>query len=208
MAAQKAIAPTFFPSSATFRAWLQKHHAKSTELHVGFYRKDSGKGGLTYSEALDQALCFGWIDGVRLPHDARSYITRFSPRKPRSIWSLVNVKRVQALQALGLMEAAGTAAFERRTAQRTGVYSSENRHVELSASFLRQLKAHAAAWRDYSARPPGYRRTAAFWVMSAKKEETRERRLRTLITCCAAGRTLPVLTSASREAKQRARRAT
>ena len=177
----------YFESSAEFRAWLEAHHASASELWVGFYRKDSGKRGLTYPEAVDQALCFGWIDGVRRRVDAISYANRFTPRKPRSNWSAVNIKRVGELAALGLMHASGLRAFEVRDPSKAQEYSYEGRPAELDGEYAARLRAHPEAWAFFRAQSPWYRRTASWWVVSARKEETRLKRLATLVEDSAAG---------------------
>jgi len=173
--------PKFFNSRERFREWLERHHASAKEILVGFHKKNSGKKSITYAEALDEALCFGWIDGVRRNFDETSYTIRFTPRKPRSIWSLVNVRHVERLQKEGRMHPAGTAAFERRTPERTGIYSFENRPRELSAEFQKEFRKNRPAWEFFKTQPPGYKRLMSFWVMSAKKEETRVARLKRLI---------------------------
>jgi uncharacterized protein YdeI (YjbR/CyaY-like superfamily) len=173
--------PKFFNSRERFREWLERHHASAKEILVGFHKKNSGKKSITYAEALDEALCFGWIDGVRRNFDETSYTIRFTPRKPRSIWSLVNVRHVERLQKEGRMHPAGTAAFERRTPERTGIYSFENRPRELSAEFQKEFRKNKPAWEFFQKQPPGYKRLMSFWVMSAKKDETRMARLKRLI---------------------------
>lgn len=183
----------FFRTAVEFRRWLEKHHATATELWVGFYRKDAGRAGVTYAEALDQALCFGWIDGVRRKVDDESYTNRFTPRKPRSAWSLVNVRRVEALRKLGQMAAPGLAAFRSRDAKRTGIHSFENRPASLPAALAKVFRADPEAWAFFQAQPPGYRRTATWWVISAAKEETRLKRLATLIDDSKHGRRLAML---------------
>jgi uncharacterized protein YdeI (YjbR/CyaY-like superfamily) len=171
----------FFNTPAELRRWFQKNHATVTELWIGFYKKDSGLTGVTYKEALDEALCFGWIDGVRKSVDEFSYTIRFTPRKPTSTWSKVNVAHVERLIALGRMKPSGHAAYGARKENRTGIYTYEGKDQDLSAEYLKQLRANAIAWKYYQAQPPWYRRTSGRWVMSAKKEETRLRRLATLI---------------------------
>ena len=183
-----------FTDAAAFRRWLERNHGREKEIWVGFYRKDSGRGGLTYREALDQALCFGWIDGVRKKVDEATYVQRFSPRQRKSTWSLVNVRRVDELKALGLMAPAGLAAFEARDAARSGLYSFENRPRELPPAYARRFRADRAAWAFFRAQPPGYRRTAIWWIVSAKKEETRLKRLAVLMDDSARGRRLGLLT--------------
>ena len=165
---------------------------------VGFYKKGSGRPSITWPESVDQALCFGWIDGVRKGLDDTSYAIRFTPRRPSSTWSAVNVKRVGELTADGLMQPAGVAAFERRSDDRTGIYSHERREAAaFDSEQERAFKADEGAWAWFQGQPPSYRRTATHWVVSAKKPETRERRLRRLIEDSAAGRTVPLLTRPS-----------
>lgn len=179
--------PVFFESPAAFREWLAAHHDEETELWVGYHRKATGRPSLTWPESVDEALCFGWIDGVRRSVDAERYAIRFTPRRPGSNWSLVNVGRVAALRAAGRMTPAGTRAFEARRPDRTGVYSFESRPADLPAEALARMRRVKGALAFWSAQPPGYRRTAAFWVTSAKREETRSKRLDELIACCARG---------------------
>jgi len=179
--------PTFFKSASAFRAWLETHHAASRELWVGFYKKASGKKGLTYPEAVDAALCFGWIDGVKKRVDEDSYMHRFSPRTTGSIWSTINTRRAQELIALGLMAPPGLDVFERRDRAKTKLYSYENRPAAFDAALERTFRANAAAWTFFRAQPPGYQKLAIFYVMSAKKDEARLRRLAALITSSAEG---------------------
>jgi uncharacterized protein YdeI (YjbR/CyaY-like superfamily) len=186
------VAPTFFKTPAALRRWFKAHHATSAELWIGFYKKDSGRGGVVYRQALDEALCFGWIDGMVRRVDEMSYMQRFTPRRPRSTWSAVNVARVTALIAEGRLQPAGLAAFERRTTDRSAVYSYEQRRsAALSPAEHRAVKADQAAWRFFEAQPPFYKRTVAWWIQTAKKEETRTRRLAILIDCSARGRLVP-----------------
>ena len=181
--------PTFFATSKEFRAWLREHHGTATELLVGFYKKRSGRPSITWPEAVDEALCFGWIDSVRQSIDDESYMNRFTPRKPDSNWSAVNVRRVGELTKRLRMRAAGLKAFRERRTEKTGTYSYEQRHtVELPAAFEKRFRAREEAWSWFQAQPNGYRATARYWVMSAKKPETRERRLTTLIEDSAKGR--------------------
>ena len=184
----------FFESPEEWRAWLAAHHETATEVEVGFRRKATGLPTLTWSESVDEALCFGWIDGVRRGIDETSYRIRFTPRKARSTWSKVNIAKVAELSRQGRMESAGDAAFSRRTEDNSGVYSFErDGPVELPPAYEARLRADEAAWADWSARPSGYRRTATHWVTSAKREETRERRLATLVECSREGRKVPPL---------------
>src|SRR4051794_5546895 len=174
--------PTFFATPAQFRAWLEEHHDSASELLVGFYKKGSGRPGITWPEAVDQALCFGWIDGVRRSLGDESYTVRFTPRRSRSIWSAVNVARVAELTKLGLMRPAGVSAFEARRDDRTGIYSHEQKQAaRLGRAQQQRFRANAKAWEFFQAQPPGYRRQAIWWVVSAKREETRARRLEQLI---------------------------
>jgi uncharacterized protein YdeI (YjbR/CyaY-like superfamily) len=187
------VEPIFFASAAEFRAWLEAHHAVEREVIVGFHKKATGKPSMTWSEAVDQALCFGWIDGVRRSAGPDAYTNRFTPRRPTSNWSNVNIAKVAELTRLGLMREAGIAAFERRDAARSGVYSFEGRNPELDAGLQAQLEADAEAWAWFARQPAGYRRTAVHWVMSAKKAETRQRRLATLVADSRAGRRIKLL---------------
>jgi uncharacterized protein YdeI (YjbR/CyaY-like superfamily) len=169
--------PRHFKSAAEFRRWLEKHHATDRELWVGFYKKASGKGGLTYPESVDEALCFGWIDGVKKSVDEASYMHRFTPRKRDSYWSAVNTKRFGQLVKSGVVAAPGLEAFERRDRKKTEKYSFERKSAAFDAVTERAFKANANAWTFFRAQPPGYQRLLTFWVMSATQEETRLRRL-------------------------------
>jgi uncharacterized protein YdeI (YjbR/CyaY-like superfamily) len=180
----------FFKSSSDFREWLEMHHADARELWVGFYKKNSGKPSITWPESVDQALCFGWIDGVRKSIDELSYMIRFSPRKSTSIWSAINMKRAEELATQGLMRPAGKKAYELRKENRSGIYSYEQRSPALPDSYEKALKANKAAWDFFEAQPPSYRKTAFWWVVSAKKEETRLKRLEKLIEYAAGGKRL------------------
>lgn len=175
-----------FASAASFRRWLERYHASRTELWVGFYNKHSGRGGLTYIEAVEQALCFGWIDGVTRGLDGERHGQRFTPRKRRSNWSAINIRRFEALKAAGQITPAGQAAFDAWDGKKAP-YSFENRETTLSPALLARFKQQASAWQWFSRQPPGYQRTAVFWVMSAKQEATRARRLETLMADSAAG---------------------
>jgi uncharacterized protein YdeI (YjbR/CyaY-like superfamily) len=187
--------PTFFQSPTEFRSWLEKNHASATVLLIGFYRRDSGKGGITYPEALDEALCFGWIDGIRKRFDEASYTVRFTPRKPGSIWSAVNTKRVADLMKSGRMHVAGQKEFDQRDRKKAGLYSYERATCKLDGTYERKFRANKKAWEFYQAQAPWYRRTSAWWVMSAKREETRLRRLAQLIEDSAKGRRIGLLTA-------------
>jgi uncharacterized protein YdeI (YjbR/CyaY-like superfamily) len=182
--------PTFFPRPADFRRWLEKNHAKVAELWVGFHKKATGQRSITWPEAVDEALCFGWIDGVRYRIDDSSYRIRFTPRKPKSIWSNVNVKRVAELKKLGRMAPAGLAAYAKADPKRAGVYSFERKNARLDAVLERRFKANRKAWKFFHSQAPSYQRTVTWWVISAKQEKTRQRRLATLIAGSAAGRRL------------------
>jgi uncharacterized protein YdeI (YjbR/CyaY-like superfamily) len=184
---------TFFATPAKWRAWLERHHESALELWVGFHKRGSGKPSITWPESVDGALCFGWIDGVRKRVDATSYTIRFTPRRARSIWSAVNTKRFAELEQLGLVHAAGHAAFAKRHHDRAGIYSYEQKQHTLGAAFERRFKANRKAWEFYRSMAPWYRRTTAHWVTSAKQEATRERRLASLIDDCAHGRTIALL---------------
>jgi uncharacterized protein YdeI (YjbR/CyaY-like superfamily) len=189
------VRPTFFATPAAFRAWLERHHDTAKELLVGFYKTNSGKPSITWPQSVDEALCFGWIDGVRKSLGAEAYTIRFTPRKPRSIWSAINVDKVAQLKKLGKMRPAGLRAFSLRTQERTGVYSFERyRAAELTPEQERTLRKNRKAAAFFDAQPPGYRRTAIHWVISAKREETRERRLKLLIADSAAKRRIGPLT--------------
>jgi uncharacterized protein YdeI (YjbR/CyaY-like superfamily) len=186
--------PTFFATPADFRAWLERHHESHSELIVGFHKRGTGRPTITWPEAVDQALCFGWIDGVRRRIDDTSYSIRFTPRKTRSTWSTVNIKRMKELVDEGLVAPAGLSAFERRTDDRSAIYSYEQRKAaKLEPDHERRLRADVRANAFFEAQPPSYRRAAIHWVTSAKKPETRERRLAQLIECSAAGRPVPPL---------------
>jgi uncharacterized protein YdeI (YjbR/CyaY-like superfamily) len=180
-------APRFFETQADLRRWLDKNHGGVAELWIGFWKAGSGKTGLTYEEAVEEALCFGWIDGLVKRFDERAYMQRFTPRRPKSIWSAINIAKIEALKKAGRMAAPGLAAYEARDPKRANLYSFENRDVALGAPFEKHFRAKAKAWKFFEAQPPGYKRLAAFWVMSAKKEETRERRFRRLLEDSARG---------------------
>lgn len=191
--------PRFFKTPKDFRAWFEKNHAKEPELLVGFFKVDSGKPSITWPQSVDEALCFGWIDGIRRSIDETAYSIRFTPRKATSIWSEVNTKRVGELNAEGRMTPAGMAAFDRRNAEKSAIYSYERKHATLDASFLKKLQADKKVWAYYSAQPPHYRRTTGHWIMSAKRDETRERRLATLIECSRKGEWIAPLRRATRD---------
>lgn len=186
--------PTYFATPGAFRSWLEGNHASASELLVGFYKTSSGKPSITWPESVDEALCFGWIDGVRKSLGELAYTIRFTPRKPTSIWSAINVAKIAALRAANKMRPAGEAAFAKRTAEKTGVYSFERKEAaQLTPAQAARLKANAKASAWFSAQAPWYQRTAVHWVISAKQEATRERRLAELIRDSAAGRRIKTL---------------
>jgi uncharacterized protein YdeI (YjbR/CyaY-like superfamily) len=171
----------YFKSSSEFRKWLDKNHAQATELWVGFYKKDSNIKGITYPEAVDQALCFGWIDGIKKKVDELSYTHRFTPRKSKSNWSSTNLKRVGELSKLGLMQPSGIEKFNRRDKKKIKQYSYEREIRTLDQSYFTIFKTHSDAWSFFISQAPSYQKVANYWIMSAKKEETRLRRLNILI---------------------------
>jgi uncharacterized protein YdeI (YjbR/CyaY-like superfamily) len=179
--------PTFFAKQSDFRKWLEKNHEKKTELVVGFYKVGSGKPSMTWSQSVDEALCFGWIDGVRKSTDKDSYQIRFTKRKPTSIWSAINIKKVEELKKQGLMRPAGLASFEKRTEGKSRIYSYEKDEVEFPRDFKKQFQANKKAWDYFQALAPSYRKVSTHWVMNAKQETTRLKRLNQLISESAAG---------------------
>jgi uncharacterized protein YdeI (YjbR/CyaY-like superfamily) len=185
--------PTSFRTPAALRAWLARNHARRTELVLRCFKKHAASRGVTYAQALDEALCFGWIDGIRRGVDDDSFSVRFTPRKPRSIWSRVNIAHVKRLTETGRMQQAGLKAFAARTEERTGVHSFE-RQTALTTAHARIFRANPAGWAYYQSQAPWYRRTTAHWIMSAKRDETRAKRLAILIACSARGTTIPQLT--------------
>jgi uncharacterized protein YdeI (YjbR/CyaY-like superfamily) len=182
-----ASEPTYFESEADFRRWLEREHAKATELLVGFHKKGSGLPSIDWPQARDQALCFGWIDGVRKSLGESAYTIRFTPRRKGSIWSRVNIERFKALKAAGQMTEAGELAYEDGK-ERTDHYAYENDERSLSSEEEKIFRANKAAWKDFEGRPPGYRKVMLFWITSAKRPETRAKRLATLMEASAAGR--------------------
>ena len=186
----KPVNIKFFPSPKDFRKWLAANHAAVKELWVGYYRKDSGKPSITWPESVDQALCFGWIDGIRKRMDEQSYTIRFTPRTARSTWSAVNIKRVEELSKDGLMQPTGLRAFEARQDNRSGAYSYEQRSEQLPEPYAKIFKKNKAAWEFFQSQPPGYRKIAGWFVISAKKEETRLKRLAELMEISARGKRL------------------
>lgn len=183
----------FFTSGAEFRDWLARHHATAPELLVGFNKKDSGRGGLTYAEALDEALCFGWIDGVRKSAGPACYTIRFTPRRPGSVWSQVNMRHVERLSRAGRMQPAGVKAFESRDPAKCGVYSFERRMDAFPEPLEKIFRREPAAWDFWQRQPLGYRRAIMAWVSTAKRDDTQHRRLDCVIRNSAAGRRVDLL---------------
>ena len=175
------LKPKFFKTQADLRQWFESHHATAAEQWVGYYKKDSGKKSITWPQSVDEALCFGWIDGIRKSIDETSYMIRFTPRKSRSIWSAVNIKRAGELIEQGLMQPAGLKAFAAREENRSGIYSYEQRSPELPDQYRKHLRKNSRAVKFFDAQPFSYRKAANWWVLSAKKEETRLKRLDKLI---------------------------
>ena len=180
----------FFSSSVEFRRWLARHHATTRELWVGFHRRASGTPSMTWSESVDEALCYGWIDGIRKRVDASRYKIRFTRRTPKSVWSAINIAKANVLKKQRRMRAAGLAAFARRTENRSGVYSYEQRTDRLDEPYASRLREHDAAWRFFNAQPPSYRKMIGWWVVSAKKDETRRMRFDRLVAASKEGRRL------------------
>ena len=192
---------TFFPSPSDLRDWLAAHHNDAPELLIGFYKKGASATAISYAEALDEALCYGWIDGVRKRLDDASYTIRFTRRKPRSIWSAVNIKRAEELIALGRMQPPGLAAFAGRDPARQNLYSFEQEQIALDDAAETRFRADAPAWDFFRAQAPSYQRAALWWVVSAKRDETQRRRLDALIACSGNGQRLPHLLAPSRSRK-------
>jgi uncharacterized protein YdeI (YjbR/CyaY-like superfamily) len=187
VAARPEAKPRFFATPAAFRTWLEKNHTSASELWVGFHRKGTGRASLTWPESVDQALCFGWIDGIRKSIDDDSYMIRFTPRRKGSIWSAVNIRRAQELTEQRLMHAAGLAAFAARDEAKSRRYSYERAAAEFEPELLAQFRANRAAWDFFQAQAPYYRKAVTGWVQSAKQQATRQRRLATLIADSEAG---------------------
>lgn len=182
--------PTYFPTEADFRRWLVANHETMPELLVGFWKKGTDKPSIDWPQARDQALCFGWIDGVRKSLGDEAYTIRFTPRRAKSIWSKVNLERFEALKADGQMMPAGERALAESTGP-SGAYAYERPLAALGDEDERQFRANKAAWADWEKRPPGYRKVVLHWVTSAKKPETRTKRLGILIACCAKSEKIP-----------------
>ncbi len=193
----------YFKSSSEFRKWLEKNHAVTNELWIGFYKINSNMKGISYKEAVDQALCFGWIDGIKKKVDEVTYTNRFTPRKSRSNWSSTNFKRVGELIKLGLMHPAGIKEFNRRDKKKIRQYSYERKNAALDKSYIQIFKVHEKALNFFISQAPSYQKVAALWVMSAKKEETRLRRLNILIEDSENNRRLAVVTLESRKNKDK-----
>lgn len=190
MVGQKAseLQPTFFNTPLDFRKWLARNHASATELWVGFHKKDSGKPSITWPESVDEALCYGWIDGIRKSLNETSYKIRFTPRRARSVWSAVNIKCVAELTKKGRMKAAGEKAYAARLENKSGIYAYEQRTPQLPEAYAKELRKNKVAAKFFESQPPSYRKMAMWWVVSAKQEETRLKRLRKLIEESAQGR--------------------
>jgi uncharacterized protein YdeI (YjbR/CyaY-like superfamily) len=184
----------FFRSPAELRKWFEKNHTDATELWVGYYKKGSGKPSVTWPESVDEALCVGWIDGIRKSIDEVSYTIRFTPRKPRSIWSAINIRRAEELIKLGLMLPKGLDAYQAREENKSGIYSYEQRSADLPEQYAKRLRGNKDAWEFYQSQSAAYRKKVNWWVISPKKEETRLKRLDKLIETLASERTIPQLT--------------
>jgi uncharacterized protein YdeI (YjbR/CyaY-like superfamily) len=189
----KSLTPLFFPTQSHLRKWFEKNHKKADELWVVYYKKSSGKPSITWQESVDEALCFGWIDGLRKSIDDESYKIRFTPRRKSSNWSAVNIKRMNELIKLGLVMPAGLEVFNNRDVKKTNLYSFERENVKLSKEFEKKIKANKKAWDYFQSLAPTYKKPSIWWVMSAKKEETKLKRLDTLIKCSEEGRKIPPL---------------
>ncbi|MBX3085537.1 MAG: YdeI/OmpD-associated family protein [Anaerolineae bacterium] len=200
-----ALEPIFFASQAELRAWFEAHHQDAAELLVGYYKTATKRPSITWAQSVDEALCFGWIDGIRKGRDEDSYTIRFTPRKPRSNWSAVNIKRVHELTELGLMKPAGLKAFEGRDEEKANQYSYERKQGQLDAEREAKFKTHPAAWEFFQSQAPSYQRAAIWWVISAKKDETRASRLTTLIEHSAEKKRIPMLTSPTKQKKDAAK---
>ncbi len=191
----------FFETPAELRAWFEANHETATELWLGYHRKRSGRPSVTWQDVVDQELCFGWIDSVRYSLGDDRSAQRITPRRRRSVWSAVNIKRYQELERQGLVHPSGRAAYEKRDEARSRIYSYENRPQRLDATSEAELRKHTSAWKFFDAQAPSYKRTAAYWVASARRVETRARRLRLLIEHSKSGERLPQFLSRSRRAR-------
>jgi uncharacterized protein YdeI (YjbR/CyaY-like superfamily) len=187
--------PTFFATPIDLRKWFAKHHKSATELLIGYHKRHTGKPSVTWQESVDEALCVGWIDGIRKSLDADSYTIRFTRRRAGSIWSAVNIRRVAVLDKEGRMQPAGLEAFARRKENKSGIYSYEQRPQDLPEPYATEFRKNKKAWTFFQAQIPSYRKATTWWVISAKKEETRLHRVRVLISRCASGQLHPQLLS-------------
>jgi uncharacterized protein YdeI (YjbR/CyaY-like superfamily) len=176
------MTPVFFHDQNEFRRWLEKNHKTEAELLVGYFKKDTGKPSMTWSQSVDQALCFGWIDGIRRSIDSEKYCIRFTPRRPNSIWSKINIDKVEVLIKQGLMYQSGLEAFNKRKTAKSGIYSFENEPAKLTGSFEAMFKSNKEAWDFFNYQAPSYRKTTIHWIMSAKQEATRLSRLNKTIS--------------------------
>ncbi|HKQ96293.1 MAG TPA: YdeI/OmpD-associated family protein [Candidatus Polarisedimenticolia bacterium] len=186
-AARRAAAPTFFATPADLAAWFTAHHDRASTLLVGFHKRESGRPSVTWPESVDEALCVGWIDGVRRRLDDEAYTIRFTPRRPGSVWSAINIRKAKQLIAEGRMRPEGLAAFEARRENRSGIYAYEQRPREMPEPYAGRFRKNRAAWAFFQAQPPSYRRTLVWYVISAKQEATRASRLERLIAASARG---------------------
>ncbi|NOS84790.1 MAG: bacteriocin-protection protein [Ignavibacteria bacterium] len=194
MAAPQPTNIKFFKSQAAFRKWLEKNHNKKDELWLGYYKKASGKTSVTYKESLEEVLCFGWIDGISRSIDEEKYCQRYTPRRKGSIWSAVNINKAEELIKNGKMHSSGLNVYKNRDPKKAGLYSFEQKEIKFPPALLKMLKANKKAWGYFSKLPPGYRKTSTWWVISAKQEETRQRRMKTLIADSEACRKIALLT--------------
>ena len=185
--------PKFFPTPEDLRQWLAENHEKLDEQWIGFYKKSTGIPSITWPESVDQALCYGWIDGLRKSIDGKSYKIRFTPRRPKSTWSAVNIKRIAELKEMGLMQAPGLAAFERRTEKNSEIYSYERDKMKLDPAYEAKIRENEKAWAFWQKLAPSYKKSTTHWVMSAKQEATRQRRLGILIQSSEEGLKIPLL---------------
>jgi len=183
----------FFPTQKDLRKWFEKNHKKEKELFVGYYKISSGKPSVTWSESVDEAICFGWIDGIRRSVDEESYCIRFTPRNPKSNWSAINIKKVEELTRLGLMKPEGVKAFSFRKEEKSKIYSYENPAVGFEKSYEKKFKANKQAWKYFQSTAPSYQKTTMRWVMSAKQDVTRLKRLEELIRDCTLGQKIKAM---------------
>src|SRR4030095_8605640 len=182
-----SMTPIFFATQSDLRKWFEKNHDKEKELWLGFYKTSSGKQSVTWLESVDQSLCFGWIDGVRKSLGRDSYVIRFTPRKAKSIWSAINIKKIKELTKLGLMRQAGIDAFNKRDEKKSRVYSFEQKNIKLDKDFEKKFRQNKQAWKFFQSQPPSYQKPSIWWVISAKNETTKQKRLNTLIKDSEAG---------------------